>query len=161
MNLRKPTLLDLLAVTTAARADERAEYEAMRGRPWDAQRIAADFYSRPDVVSVCLYDAADEPQAVAGFYLHEHGVWRAWMFGTDAGWATHWRSFTKAIRRVMGELLDSGQARVVELLTTTDREAAMRWYVDGLGLQREGVLRARCANGQDVAVFSKIAGGAE
>lgn len=155
MNLREPTLVDMVVMACRARADEIAEYVAVRGQPWDPQAFAAELYGR-EGLRFGLYDANDEVIAVAGMAYVAPGIWRAWMLGSDAGWTQHWRAITKYTRRVIDDLLASGEARVIEVSTLASRTGACRWYMRGLGMQYEGTLRGRAANGSDMAVYSRI-----
>lgn len=154
MILAKPTMVDLLTLASRARPDEIVQWEAVTGTRWDISEIAADHYARTGIKYVLVDPATDRPIVAGGYQLVGPDVWQSWMIGTMDEWGTHWRSITKATRRVMDELIAQG-ARRLQTTALASRTEAIHWYVKGLKMQPEGVMRNFGANGEDVAMFAR------
>jgi len=136
------------------REDEAEQYEAFTGMVWNPEDGAAMFIAKPGPKFTIL-DAAGLPAAVGGYEEVMRGVWQSWMCGTDEGWATNWRSITKGSRWVADQLL-AGAAHRLQTNCLASRTKTMEWYERGLGLQREGVMRALGVREQDAVMFSRI-----
>lgn len=158
MRLVQPTMLQLLTLTAQARPDEIEQYEALVAREWNVDDVANDHYNRIGV-KFCLTTDDGTPVAAGGWDPIIDGVWQSWMVGTMDQWGRHWRSITKASRRVMDRLEESG-ARRLQTNALASRAAACQWYVKGLKMQPEGVMRGFGMNGEDVAMFARVKEGA-
>jgi hypothetical protein len=155
--LVKPTLRDLLFLCEHARADEIEQYEAIVAKEWNPEAVAADLYARSGI-SLCLFDkATGVPVMAGGWDMRIDGVWAGWMVGTDAGWATHWRSVTKATRRMMQLLLDRGERRL-QIVALESREKTCEWYARGLKMEREGQMKAYGFNGENAVMYARTRG---
>lgn len=138
------------------RPDEVQHWLAMSGAEhYDADVAARGFMSTPGL-RFTLLDDAGTPIAAGGFHETQPGVWDGWMVGSLAGWGTHWRALTKAVRWLMGQLFAQG-ARRLAVCTIAARTAATDWYRRGLGMTHEGTLRRAGAHGEDLVFYSRIA----
>lgn len=139
------------------RPDEIAHWLAVSGAmAYDPEVAAAGFIATPGM-KFSVLQADGNPAICGGFHEVARGCWDGWMVGTLEGWATCWRSITKANRWLIGELFADGARRVC-VSTIAERVEATAWYVDGLGLQYEGRHRAAGAHGEDIVFYSRIAG---
>lgn len=156
MRLRTASLYDLLYLANDARADEREQWEALTGRPWDVEEVANDHYNRGGL-KFTLVDAVGSPPIAAGGWQELiPGVWQSWMIGTADNWATRWRAITKASRRVMDDLEQNLGARRLQTSALASRALACAWYVRGLKMQPEGIMRGFGMGGEDVAMFARV-----
>lgn len=156
MKLANPTLLDILRLAADARPDEVEQWEAITGTRWDASAFAAEHYAKPGVKFALIDESTNLAIVAGGYELIGPGVWTSWMVGTMAHWDRHWRSITKATRRVMDDLLTQGGAKRLQTPALASRTHAGHWYMKGLGMQHEGVMRNYGANGEDVAMYARI-----
>lgn len=154
MRLVQPTMMDLLRLAVAARPDEIAQYEALVGEKWNVDEVANGHYNRSGVKFV-LVDDGDNPIVAGGYDLVGPQVWQSWMIGTSASWDKHWISITKATRFLMDSLLEK-DARRLQTSALADRELACKWYVKGLKMTPEGIMRGYGVNGEDVATFARL-----
>jgi hypothetical protein len=153
--LAQPTMLDLLRLCHDARPDEREQYEELSGIEWIPDEVAADLYGRSGVKFVLLNH--DSLPIVAGGYMPiMDGVYDSWMVGTMSNWNSHWRSITKYTRKVMNLMFTEVNARRLQTSVLASRTAACEWYVRGLLMQREGLLRGFGATGADMAMYARI-----
>lgn len=157
MILVEPTLADVLRMAVGARADERAQWTAVTGDEWDADRIAVDHFTRAGIKYALVDESTNEAIVVGGYSMIGPQVWQSWMIGTPENWEAHWFAITKHTRRVMDGLLKSG-ARRLQTTALASRERAIHWYTKGLGMQQEGVMRGFGVNGEDVAIFARLKG---
>lgn len=157
MILVEPTLADVLRMAVGARPDERAQWESLSGEEWDPDRIAVDHFTRPGIRYALVDEGTNEAIVVGGYSPIGPQVWQSWMIGTPENWERHWFAITKHTRRVMDGLLKSG-ARRLQTTALASRERAIHWYVKGLGMTQEGVMRGYGANGEDVALFARLKG---
>lgn len=153
MILAKPTMLDLLQLASRARPDEIVQWEALTDTAWDIDEVANCHFNRRGVKYVLL--DGDRPVVAGGYELVGPQVWQSWMIGTMADWGAHWFAITRHTKRFMDDLLTSG-ARRLQTNALASRTEAHHWYTKGLGMQSEGVMRNYGANGEDVAMFSRI-----
>jgi hypothetical protein len=150
---RNPNLGDFVAVCLQLPADEREQFEAFTGNPYDPGQVAAAFSLRAGPSWVITAD--EIPIVVAGFDLIRPGVWQDWLFSTPQAWdAQHWRSVTKICRKAMDALL-RGDAHRLQCVSLASRIHAHRWYRP-LGLELEGTLRGYGVNGEDALMFSRL-----
>lgn len=153
ITMASPTLLDMLIVATQARDDERRQYASLVGREWIPEQVANEVFSK-DGVKFVLLDV-DKPFVVGGWEPLIDGVYQSWMIGNMLYWETHWRSITKLCRKSMAIMFDTG-ARRLQTCALASRVKACEWYVRGLKMQPEGIMRAFGVNGEDMAMFSRI-----
>jgi hypothetical protein len=153
IKLETPTLLDMLIVASQARDEEKEQYTVMFGREWIAQEVANECFNKDGAKFVFLDE--DKPFVVGGWEPLIDGVWQSWMIGNMEYWETHWRTITKLSRKTM-EIMFDGGARRLQTCATASRTKACEWYVRGLKMQPEGILRSFGMNGEDIAMFSKI-----
>jgi hypothetical protein len=157
MILLKPTLADLLYLTHHARDDEVEQYEALLGRPWDAEAVAADHFARSGVSLALFSKQTGRPVVAGGWCPIVDGVWAGWMVGTMPGWDAEWRAITLACNSVMRRMLSSG-ARRLQLLVLESRTKTCEWYERGLRMQREGEMKAYGAEGQSAVMYARTQG---
>lgn len=155
MKIVQPTLCDMLQLCAQARDDEREQYAAFRGLAWDAETVAVELFQKPGLKFALIQDSGDLV-VMGGWDPVLEGVWQSWMVGTDAGWKAHWRSITKASRKIMDELFQNGGARRLQTNALASRAAACDWYVKGLKMEPEGIWRSFGLNGEDVASFARL-----
>lgn len=154
MRLVKPTMLDLLKLANKARPDEVEQYEAIFGKPWQVDEIAAWHYARTGI-KFSLLDEGGEPIAAGGYDQVSPGVWHDWLLGTPENWASHWRSITKASRFVMDQLFADGAVRL-QTAALESRALACHWYVKGLKMQYVGTVPGYAANGENVVLYERL-----
>ena len=147
------TLLDALVVCSELPADERTQYEAFTGRPYDMEAAACSSFAAPGVKWTLLTDIG-RPIVVGGFVPLRAGVWQDWMHSTPLAWSPAcWRPVTRLCRRIMDDLLQT-EAHRLQCVSLADRTQAHAWYRP-LGLEYEGVLRGYGVNGQDAKMFAR------
>ena len=139
------------------RPDEIEQYIALtHAKVYDPEVAAAGFINTPGLkFTVIGKDML--PTASGGYQEVAPGVWQSWMVGSIDGWEREWRSMTKATRWLMGGLFEMG-ARRLQTNALASRTRAIDWYERSLGLVREGTWRQYGANGEDVALFSRVRG---
>lgn len=150
----KPKLGHLLYLCHNARDDEIEQYEALLGRPWDAEAVAADHFSRQGASLVLLSKRTGLPVVAGGWCPLHEGVWAGWMVGTQEGWDAEWRAITLACNSVMRRMLSNG-ARRLQLLVLGSREKTCEWYERGLRMQREGEMKAYGAGGETAVCYAR------
>lgn len=148
------TMWHLLYLCERMRADEIAQYEALTGRTFQPETAALGFANMTGHKFTVL-GPDNLPAAAGGYDEVSQGVWQSWMVGTEDGWRTSWRALTKATRWLMEGILASG-ARRLQTTGLASRTKALEWYTRGLGLQREGTMRAVGVHGEDVAMFARV-----
>lgn len=145
---------DLFYVCKRMTEDERAQYEAMTGAPFDYRESALYFANLPGIKFTYL-DDQDVPVCCGGYHEVSAGVWQSWMACTDEAFANHWRGITRHSRRVMQMLFDNGIRRL-QTNALAGRKSARKWYEAGLKLTHEGTMRGFAANGEDVVIYAKV-----
>jgi len=145
---------DFAFIARNMRPDEIEQHLAMTGLDEYRPDIAARGMLGAGGTSYVMVDEGNKPVLVGGMSPVRPGVWQAWLAGTEAGWAAHWRVFTTFCRGQVDAMLADGAHRV-EVAALASRTAAHDWYVRGLGMAREGVLKGYCANGADAVMFAK------
>lgn len=155
MNIRKPTLVDLILLCSNARQDEIEQHEAIIDPVWEPQRVAADLYNRIGHKFV-LYDEGELPIVAGGWDPIFDGVWSGWLVGSEAAWGVHALSITRACRNIMDSLIQSDGARRLCINGLASRTAACDWYERGLQMTREGTMRAFGRNGEDLALYARV-----
>lgn len=152
-SLAHPTLIDLIKLCREAREDEKDQYFAITGHPWEWEQVAVEHYNRQGVKMVLL--CGDEPVVAGGYDLITDGVWQSWMVGTTANWEEHWFAITKYTRKFMESLLHDS-ARRLQTVVLSSRKKTCDWYRKGLKMEYEGTMRGFCHDGQDVDMYARI-----
>lgn len=156
MNLIEPTVADIAYLCQRMRADEQDQFCALNNlAEYDANAAARQLVALPGM-AFCLLADDGLPVAAGGFVQVRPGVWQSWMVGTEDGWEKHWRDLTKACKRVMRGLLDSGTCHRIETVALASRTKAGRWYMKSLGETFEGVQRGWFPDGRDAAWYAKV-----
>lgn len=140
------------------RPDEIDQWKATTGANDYNPDVAAGAFIAAPGVKFTLLDDLGMPACAGSFQGMGFGVWEGWMAGTTAGWETHWRSMTKAARWYMGQLFKFQAARRIYITTVATRTGATDWYQRALGMRLDGTLRAAGAHGEDMVVYSRLAG---
>lgn len=96
------------------------------------------------------------PVVAGGFVFVRPGVWQGWQAGTIEGWDKHWRTITKATRKLNDRMLADPAVHRLQLCALAGRELAFEWYERSLRYQREATLSRYCASGADAVMFSRI-----
>jgi hypothetical protein len=161
-SLTAPTLRDLIVLCAQMRPDEIEQWEALMDPDcfradgsFDFEKAAVLLYSLPGL-KFSLF-AGDKLLVSGGYFDQGNGVYKSWMVGTMDHWRTHWRSITEATKFVMDCMLQDGIRRL-ETYALASRELTGHWYVRGLGMEHEGILRGYGYQGQNVAVYSRVSG---
>jgi hypothetical protein len=148
----------LLYLCDRMRADEREQHEAVvSGIPFDPDAAAVGMMKLLSGVSFTLVDDDSIPLVAGGWNEVFPGVWQSWMVGTEDAWKKHWRSITKGCRWLMDGLFREAGARRLQTNALASRAQAIEWYERSLGLVHEGTMRGYGINGEDVAMFSRVA----
>ncbi|MDQ7996060.1 MAG: hypothetical protein AAGC76_09415 [Luteibacter sp.] len=151
------TLKHLIFLCERMRDDERAQYMALTGVESFAPEVAAvGFFNTPGLKFTVLGSDC-YPAAAGGAEEIAPGVWQTWMVGSPEGWSTTWRSLTRAARWMICGLLEQDNVRRVQATCLCAREKAAEWFERSLGMQPEGIWRKYGRNGEDVALFSRVA----
>ena len=152
LRLGIPVLEDYAYVAKRMRVDEIEQFLAKTNlKTYDSDtcaRVAASI-TGPAYVYV---DRSGYPVLIGGFEPLRHGVYEAWMMGTDEAWKKYWRSFTKIAKRMMADMF-SDDAHRIQTAALTTRPLSHFWY-ERLGMKNEGVQKRYCANGQDAVMFA-------
>lgn len=149
---KKASLTDLLIICHRLPEDERDQYEAFTGRPYDSQEMALGCAVRTGPSWVLYCD--EGPLCAAGFDYLRPGVWQDWMVSTPECWTKHWRGVTKNVKRVMDAMLTT-EAHRLQCVSLRSRIHAHRWY-EVLGLTLDGPLPGYGAHGEDALMFSRL-----
>lgn len=157
LRLVRPLVEDVAYLSRRMREDEIEQWLALTGfAEYDPDRAARSIIATMGEVNFCLVDADERAIVVGGYDEIRPKVWQTWMVGTKEGWERHWRSITKAARRTMDSLLDSGRAHRVQTYALASRTAAHEWYRRGLGMTYEGTHRRHFASGADAVCYAKV-----
>lgn len=152
--LAAPILEDYAYVARRMREDERAQFCAFAGLEKYQPDVAARAYAATPGPQFVFIDPQGYPAVIAGFEPVRPGVFGAWQSSTADAWGTHWRTITKITRRTIDRMLANGAHRI-QIAALATRIEAHEWYERGLGMRREGVLRAYGADGSDAVMFAK------
>ncbi len=147
-----PLLVDLLQVLAQLPESERRQYYAKTGEQLDVDVAAAHLYLQPGPKWVIATD--DHPICVGGFTPISPGVYRDWMANTPEAFGKHWRSVSKYARRVMDGMLEY-EAHRLECVVLASRTEVVDWYAF-LGYSFEGTMRRAGAQGEDLALYSRL-----
>lgn len=159
MNLLKPTVLDIAYVTSRMRKDEIEQFLAITGdTDYDPDDCARMVIRSMGEINFALLDSDGMAYCVGGYDEVRPKVWQTWMVGTHEGWETNWRTITKASRRTMDYLLESGRANRIQCYSLPTRTMAQEWYKRGLGMVLEGTVKNMFADGQDAVCYIKTRG---
>ena len=149
---------DLIWLCDRMRPDEIEQYLALTfAEKWDPEVAARGFMNTGGMKFTVLQNDG-LPAAAGGYEEVQPGVWQSWMVGTPEGWAEQWRSLTKATRWLMDGLIEQG-ARRLQTTALASRECAIEWYERSLRMTREGTMRGYGRQGEDVAMFARLAEG--
>lgn len=150
-----PLVQDFAYIAERMRPDEREQFVAFTGVERYDANMAARSYVLSGGLAYALIDRQDKPFAIGWFEELRPGVWEVTGIGTPDGWKRYWRAITKQSRMRMDDLIAGGAHRI-QILALASRTDAHRWYERGLGMQREGVLRGYCANGDDAVIYARV-----
>ena len=148
-----PLLLDFIQVACTMPQDERDNWTALTGQPYDVDQIAMGSFCQAGPKWVIKAD--DKPICVGGFVPQRPGVWRDFMINTPDAFTKHWFPVTRNARRAMDAMFASKQAHRIECVSLAGRDKAFRWYKI-LGYNKEATLYGYCANGADAIIFSRV-----
>ncbi len=148
-----PTLLDFIKVVWAMPQDERDNFEALTGQPYDVDSIAMGNFMAPGPKWVIKVDG--EPISVGGFVPQRPFVFRDFMINTPEAFEKHWFVVTRQCRRAMNAMFVSRQAHRLECISLANRKVPLRWH-KVLGYNFEATLYGYCANGADAVIFSRV-----
>jgi hypothetical protein len=147
----------VLYIAERMRPDEISHWLAVTGaKEYDPEVAAAGFINTPGL-RFTVTNRDGTPAFIVGWYEAAPACWIGWAIGTMAGWDEQWRSITKAVVWLLGEVERNG-ARHMAISTIAERLDARRWYRRSLKLTYEGRHRAAGAQGQDIVFYSRIAG---
>lgn len=152
MRLAVPIIEDFAYLAKRMRPDEIEQFLAFSGLPEYVPDVAARTWAATGGEAYALLGNDGCAIAVAGMQPVAPGVMEAWMVGTMDGWDRYWRTLTKLCRRQIDTALKS--AHRVQICSLASRVKAGEWYVRGLGMRREGLLR-RYANGHDAVMYAR------
>jgi hypothetical protein len=155
LRLAAPILEDFGHLARNMRPDEIDQFLALSGLSEYVPDVAARAFALTGGLVWAVVNDANRAVLVGGFQPVRPGVFDAWLVGTMENWAAHGRAFTRICRRQIQALLADGAHRV-QIAALASRTGAHEWYQRGLGMQREGVLRGYCADGQDAIMFARI-----
>lgn len=147
----------LIYLAERLRPDEQDGWKAFTGMAtYDPDVAIKAMLATPGLAFAVLNE--DGTPAVAGGFTNVRGhAWDGWMVGTMDGWEQRWRSITRAVRWLMGEMIASGATRM-SVTTLASRTEARQWYERSLGMRCEGILRCAGANGEDLAIYARVSG---
>jgi hypothetical protein len=137
------------------RPDEIEQWLAFTGKPEYRPREFAAFCYHKKGPCYTVLDNNGLPAAAGGYFYIAPGVWQSWMAGTMHGWATHWRSITKAVRWLMESMFKIGAKRL-ETYVLSNRTRAIEWYTRALGMACDRPLPGY-ANGLDAGLYFREA----
>lgn len=150
------SLFDFARVAYAMRPDEREQWCAFRGLDqYDPEACARDMLAHGPA-SWTLIDQQGQPFFVGGFTNQRPGVWTCWAAGTPDGWAKHWRTITRVCRSEI-DILMADSAHRIEIISLAVRTETAEWYVRGLGMTEQALLRGYAADGRDAICYARTA----
>lgn len=138
------------------RPDEIAQWKALTGYETYEPNSAALGFAMMQGPTFVLVGDDGVPVVAGGLEPIRPKVYQTWMVGTMDGWGKHWRAITKASRRLIDDLLASGEANRVQTMALTTRTEAHEWYRRGLGMDYEATLRGFFSDGSSAALFAKV-----
>lgn len=139
------------------RPDEQRNFLALSGAStYDPEVAAAAAIGATGLRFALLHD--DGTPIIAGGFEPVRGrCVDAWMMGTLEGWDREYRAISRAVRWVIAEVFAAGTTRI-QVVSLADREAALDWYERALGMQCDGKLPRAGAHGEDLVIYSRLAG---
>jgi hypothetical protein len=144
---------EILWLCTNARPDEREQYSAIGGQPWEPNEVAAEITAKTGTKWVIRDNGM--PVVAMGYDHVVNDVWQSWMIGTMESWDRYWRTITKVCRKIMSAMLDVGAKRL-QTCVLASREKTCEWYVRGLKMRYEGTLDGFGANGEAMAIYARV-----
>ncbi len=151
--LVKPSVVDFLRVCAVLPKDEREQYEAFQGRPYEPERVALEFATSMGPAWT-LVTAAGEPVIIGGFSWMRPMVWRDWLLSTPQAWSYHWRTVSKVCRRVTDQMMRT-EAHRIECVALASRTNAHAWY-RLLHYEFEATLTKYGAEGEDAVLYRRV-----
>jgi hypothetical protein len=139
------------------REDEKQHWLAMSGANSYNSDVAAAGFMLTNGMRMTLLGVDGMPVIAGGFVPSRGNSWDGWMVGSIEGWDKEWRSITKAVRWLMGEMFRAGATRL-SITTLASRHEALDWYEKALGMECEGTLRCAGSHGEDLVIYSRIKG---
>lgn len=150
-----PTVLDLAYLAARMRESEREHFLALSGLDHYNPDVAARAFAMQPGPTFVLYGYDERPVMAGGFVPERRGVYEAWLLGTDVAWSDHWRKITRVCRRQMEALFQAGAHRI-HVITSPNNTKVVEWYVRGLDMRFEGLLRGYCADGSDMVMYARV-----
>lgn len=151
--LRDPNLVDLALSAMNLIDDDRRQYEAFTGKPYNADEVALQCWSYPGMKwAIC--DESGLPLATAGVHrLREH-VYETWFLSGNEIWQTYAEDLTRIVHKVRGDMLHfGGCARRIQTICLESRGATRRWY-EKVGMHFECVLPYYGVNGENAVMYA-------
>lgn len=156
LRVAAPILDDFAHIARRMRPDEIEQFLAFTGESEYRSDVAARALAMMTSGPTYAFVGRDAmPVVVCGFAQERPGVYEAWMAGTLEGWSAHGMGITRLCRRLIDGLLAS-LAHRVQVTALASRTQAHDWYVRGLGMELEALLRGYAASGADAIVFAKV-----
>lgn len=155
LHLASLSVFDLLVLAQAMSAEERAQFQTATGMEWDPEsvaRICAGYRG----IEYLVVDGAGVQVSAFGCFEISAGVFQTWMVSRHDAFDLHGARLTRIVRRVLRDLLKVDSIRRIQTMARADRAEACRWYVEGLGMQAEGVKRAFYPDGSNAAEFAAV-----
>lgn len=155
LTVLKPSIVDLYAVALNLTEEEQRQFLAATGfatyDPEECARITASYRG----VEYVMVTADGSPVCAFGAYEVAAGVFQTWMLNTPKAFGEHAREVTRNVRKAMRAFLEIDGCRRLQTYSSTWRTEALEWYVQGLGMTREGVKRRFYRDG-DAVEFSLV-----
>lgn len=140
------------------RLDEQRHVLALSGADtFDPEVAAAAAIATPGI-RFTVMGPHGMPVVAGGFVPLRGQCWEGWMMGTLESWQSHYRHISRAVRWAIAQLFEQGATRL-QVTTLADRDSALDWYERALGMHCDGTLRAAGAHGEDLVIYSRLAGG--
>lgn len=139
------TLLDIVGVCTHLIPEDRVQYEAFTGRPYEIDAAAVGHWHFAGPKFTAFVD--DRPIVVGGYVPVRPGVYNSWFLSTPEAWRTP--GVTTITRQIIAGMLQNGAHRL-ETVCLASRADTRRWY-EKIGLRFETTLEKYGARGEDAA----------
>lgn len=153
LKLAKPMLMDYIAICHQLPDDQRHQWAALNGEPYDPETVALEVASRAGPRWV-LVDQCGVPVMLGGFQMLAPGVWQDWLLSTELAWTRYPKAATRVCRQQINLMLET-EAHRVQATCLASRQRVRDWY-RLVGYQYEGRLRRAAANGEDVVIYARV-----
>lgn len=150
--LAQPRLVDFLHVCHQVSEDQRREYVALQGKPFDADCVALELANR-GAPYWAIVSQTGETIAIGGFTWIRKGVWQDWLLYAEGCWSEHWRGLSKICRRVIDTMMQDSHR--IQCITLASRDSARSWYRI-LGYEYEATLKGFGCDGEDAVIYSRV-----